>query len=429
MVMQVRAGTRLAGRYRLERQLGKGGMGTVWQAHDQVLDRPVAVKFVNARGDGHPEAESRLQREARALGSLAHPHLAHVHDLCETQEGTFIVMELIHGESLATRLASQPRLPPARAAGIAAQCAQALGAAHHAGIVHRDVKPSNIMLTGDNVKLIDFGIAGSLNPTDTPVVGLIGTVAYLAPERLTGSPATPATDLYALGVVLYEMLAGRRPFQAEESVAMLYAHATADPRPLPASVPTALADICLSLLAKDPAARPESLAVARELQVSAAPEGSFASSPRPRSEPSPHRAALDDHSPPPDLDGDDRRQPWGILLPAGGLLVAAIAGCTALLITTTGTPGAAVQPDQARSAAAPTLEATAISSARATPAASPSGIKAPGPTYVPTALETLAAPTPSFSVSPTPSFSVSPTSHPGNPHPGKPTPKPKPTHR
>lgn len=249
-MMRTTAGTELAGRYRLDRQLGRGGMGTVWQAHDQVLDRTVAVKFVNPQEPGRPGGESRLLREAKAMGSVIHPHLAHVHDLCETDDGTFIVMELVHGQSLAERLAGQPRMSPPQAAGIAAQCAQALGAAHDAGIVHRDVKPSNIMLSGDDVKLIDFGIARTVAPSDTTVAGLVGTAAYLAPERVTGAAATPAADMYALGVVLYEMLAGHLPFDADETMAMLYAHTAADPLPLPATVPAELADTCQNLLAK-----------------------------------------------------------------------------------------------------------------------------------------------------------------------------------
>ena len=246
--MQVVADNMLAGRYRLEKQVGKGGMGSVWQARDVLLGRVVAVKLIDSPESGLPRAEIRLRREARALGSLSHPQVARVFDLCETDGDMFIVMELVDGESLAERLTRQGPLPPVEAARIAMLCADALAAAHLAGIVHRDVKPSNIMLTSRSLKIIDFGIAASLEPSDTTATaGLVGTVAYLAPERAVGEPATPATDVYSLGVVLYQMLAGQLPFQAEASIAMLFAHATAIPEPLPSSVPPTLAGLCQRL--------------------------------------------------------------------------------------------------------------------------------------------------------------------------------------
>lgn len=265
--MRVEQGNTLAGRYRLEKQVGSGGMGTVWQARDMHLGRSVAVKLVDSPGSVQSRAEVRLRREARALGSLSHPNVARVYDLCETDGDLFIVMELVEGESLADRLLRQHRLPPAEAARTAMLCADALAAAHLAGIVHRDVKPSNIMLTRRGLKIIDFGIAASMETSDTTVTaGLVGTVAYLAPERAAGALATPATDVYSLGVVLYQMLAGRLPFQAEESIAMLYAHTTATPDPLPDSVPPALAGLCMRLLAKDPGRRPQTSVIAAVLR-------------------------------------------------------------------------------------------------------------------------------------------------------------------
>ena len=259
MAMHVTAGLRLAGRYELERQLGRGGMGAVWLARDVSLGRAVAVKLVDSDDPAHRRAQGRLRREALAMGSLTHPQVAQVYDYCETDDGAFIVMELIDGESLSVRLSREGRLSAAESVRIAALCAEALDAAHRAGLVHRDVKPSNIMLTGDNAKVVDFGIAASLEPTEaTTAFGMFGTVAYLAPERATGATVTPASDLYALGVVLYQMLAGHLPFNAEESMAMLYAHTAASPLPMPSDVPPDLVGICLDLLAKDPAARPAS---------------------------------------------------------------------------------------------------------------------------------------------------------------------------
>lgn len=269
--MWATAGSRLDGRYLLEAQLGKGGMGAVWRARDLALGRTVAIKIVDSPGDRRLKAESRLRREARLLGGLTHPNLVQVYDCCETDEGAFIVMELVEGESLAARLARDGRLAPGEAAAIAALCAGALDAAHLAGVVHRDVKPSNIMLSGANVKIIDFGVAATTDPTDTTgAFGLFGTVAYLAPERATGAPATPAADLYALGVVLYQMLAGRLPFVADESISMLYAHTATSPIPLPLDVPPPLAEVCLYLLAKEPGMRPATGRMAQAL-LEAAP--------------------------------------------------------------------------------------------------------------------------------------------------------------
>jgi len=168
-------------------------------------------------------------------------------------------MELAEGESLAALLARNRRLEPAEAVRIAAQCADALHAAHVAGIVHRDVKPGNIMLTAKGAKLVDFGIATTPGGTSLTLTGrIVGTAAYLAPERASGRPSTPAADLYALGVVLYQMLAGRLPFRADDPVSMMYAHVATDPLPLPGDVPAALAGICRSLLAKEPQGRPGS---------------------------------------------------------------------------------------------------------------------------------------------------------------------------
>ena len=260
--MRATEGIRLVDRYQLERQLGRGGMGAVWQARDLVLGRMVAIKIVDPDGSGGRRDRLALRREAMVVGNLTHPQVARIYDYCETGDGDFIVMELIEGESLAALLAREGRLPAGEAARITALCAGALDAAHRAGVVHRDVKPSNIMLTEHSAKVIDFGIAATLDPSETTTqFGLVGTAAYLAPERVTGATATPAADLYSLGVAFYQMLSGHLPYKAEDSIAMLYAHTTVSPIPLPVDVPPALAEICMSLLAKDPAGRPASAGV------------------------------------------------------------------------------------------------------------------------------------------------------------------------
>lgn len=251
----------LAGRYRLGRRLGSGGMGSVWEAHDLVLNREVAVKAAAGAGADLSRLNRRLRREAAVIGSLAEPRVARVYDFIEAGDDAFIVMELVGGESLAARLERDGRLPDAEAALIAAQSAEALGAAHRAGIVHRDVKPSNIMLTENGVKIVDFGIAVRTSSTldettETLTQGLTGTASYIAPERARGGESGPAADMYALGVVLYQMLAGRLPFDADEPIAMLYAHVSAEPIALPADVPAQLAEVCMQLLAKEPDQRP-----------------------------------------------------------------------------------------------------------------------------------------------------------------------------
>lgn len=255
--MTGQAGSVLGGRYRLREPVGRGGMGAVWRASDIVLDREVAIKILALPPQQSPKGSARFLREARILGRLSHPRLGGVHDYGEEDGLAYTVMEFLTGETVAHRLVRAGRIPPAEAAEIAAQVAEGLHAAHEAGVIHRDVKPANIILTGQGVKLVDFGIA--LGADDDPLTAtgtLIGSATYLAPERGTGGHTTPACDLYSLGVVLYEMLAGRPPFTAADPVELVSAHSTAAVPPLPAGVPAGLAEWCMRAMAKDPAARP-----------------------------------------------------------------------------------------------------------------------------------------------------------------------------
>jgi eukaryotic-like serine/threonine-protein kinase len=254
----------LGGRYRLRRLLAAGGMGAVWAAEDAVLGREVAVKVLGEALAGDRRAALRLRREARAAGRLAHPGIARVLDLGEDAGRPYLVMELLRGESLAARLARAGPLAPAEAVRVVAAAADALEVAHRAGIVHRDVKPGNVFVTcGGDVKLLDFGIARAVNEAALTGGDLLGTAAYLAPERVLGHDATPAADVYALGVLLFELLAGRPPFAGDTGTALVMAHVHAHPAPLRAvapQVPPALAAACEHALAKDPAARPPSAA-------------------------------------------------------------------------------------------------------------------------------------------------------------------------
>jgi eukaryotic-like serine/threonine-protein kinase len=252
------------GRYRLVRRIATGGMGEVWQADDVVLGRRVALKMLVEELAADDRATRRFVREARATARLTHPNVARVYDFGRDGGTPFLVMELLQGETLAARLASGP-LPPSEAARVAAAVADALEAAHERGIVHRDMKPSNVMLTPDGeVKVLDFGIAAAADEThSTTGSGLYATVAYVSPERVAGEPAMPASDVYSLGAVLYELLCGRPPFSGSSPALVARSHLHDLPVPvrqLAPWVPARLAEACEAALAKDPARRPSSAA-------------------------------------------------------------------------------------------------------------------------------------------------------------------------
>ena len=271
------AGRCLGGRYRMEVLLAAGGMGEVWAARDLLAVRPVAVKVLGGAFAGDGRAAERLRREARAAGRLEHPNIARVLDLGEHDGRPYLVMELLEGESLAERIGRAGPMAPAEAALVVAAVAGALEAAHRAGVVHRDVKPGNVFLTaGGEVKVLDFGIALAAGEAALTTGDLIGTAAYLAPERVLGQRATPAADVYALGVVLYELLAGRRPFEAGSEIELAMAHVNARPASLALVAPSApphLVAACEQAMAKDPSARPSSAAAVARLLRPQAPAG------------------------------------------------------------------------------------------------------------------------------------------------------------
>jgi eukaryotic-like serine/threonine-protein kinase len=258
----------LRGRYRLERRLATGGMAEVWQAIDLRLERPVAVKLLKTALLDEPRAVERFHREAVAAARLSHPNVVPVFDVIDDAPQPGIVMELIRGVSLRDQLDQHKRLPVDIALIIVASIAKALDAAHRAGIVHRDIKPANILLAPDGrVLLADFGIAkrdadsleqrasSDLTRDDT----MVGTAKYLSPEQVRGLALDGRSDLYALGSVAYEMLAGQAPFEADTDVATALARLTAEPddlRSLRHDVPEPLARLIHSLLARDPELRP-----------------------------------------------------------------------------------------------------------------------------------------------------------------------------
>jgi len=250
----------LAGRYRLQSQIAAGGVGEVWRAEDTLLTRPVAIKLLRAELAGHVETLSRFRAEARHAGALSHPAIARVYDYGDPVPPlpAFLVMELVDGPSLAAVLATAP-LGTAKTMDVVAQVAAGLQTAHAAGLVHRDIKPANLLLGSDGqVKITDFGIAhvaGSVPVTRTGIV--MGTPAYLAPERVSGASATPAADLYSLGVVAYECLAGTAPF-AGKPLEVAVAHRDLPLPPFPHPVPAEVARLIGDMTAKDPAGRPAS---------------------------------------------------------------------------------------------------------------------------------------------------------------------------
>jgi len=272
------------GRYRAVRRIDAGGMGEIWEADDTLLGRRVAIKVLAEELAGDRVAVRRFRREARATAKLDHPNVIRVFDFVDG-EAPFLVLELLEGQTLADRLRRDGALPPAEAARIAAAVADGLDVAHRAGIIHRDVKPSNIMLTaGGGVKVMDFGIAAAWEAHSTTGQQLLATASYAAPERITGGRATPAGDLYSLGVVLYEMLTGRPPFLADNAEQLLRAHLEAAPRPVRALVfwvPPGIAAACEAALAKDPAGRPASAAaLAAQLRAAAQASADASSSSR-----------------------------------------------------------------------------------------------------------------------------------------------------
>ncbi|HEV2370965.1 MAG TPA: serine/threonine-protein kinase [Streptosporangiaceae bacterium] len=251
----------MAGRYRLEERIAAGGVGEVWRGRDTVLDRVVAVKLLRPEYTQHPETLARFRAEARHTASLSHPGIAQVYDYGQGEDGQpFLVMELIDGPSLATVLARGP-LDAATTMDIVYQTAAALAAAHTSGLVHRDIKPANLLLApGGHVKVTDFGIAYAAGSAPLTRTGaLIGTPAYLAPERVAGGAATPASDLYSLGVVCYECLTGEPPFSGTPLETAL-AHQHGRLPPLPLHVPAQVTVLVTTLTAKDPTARPASAA-------------------------------------------------------------------------------------------------------------------------------------------------------------------------
>ncbi|MGZ6213804.1 MAG: Stk1 family PASTA domain-containing Ser/Thr kinase, partial [Candidatus Limnocylindria bacterium] len=265
-------GRLIGGRYRIIAPLGEGGMATLWRAMDEQLDREVAVKLLRPQFGNDPGFAARFKQEARSAGSLSHPNIVSVYDYGTDAEtgGQFIVMQLVDGEDLAAILHKHGRLDTDDAVRIAIGVASALEAAHRRGIVHRDVKPGNILIDQD-VKVTDFGIARAVSEASMTVTGTtLGSVHYFSPEQARGDEVTGQSDVYALGIVLYEMLTGRRPFEGDSAAGVALKRLTEDPAPPETHGPVSpgLSAIVMRALERDPARRyPDAGAFAEALRV------------------------------------------------------------------------------------------------------------------------------------------------------------------
>jgi serine/threonine-protein kinase len=269
----------LADRYHLEERVATGGMGVVWRARDHRLGRDVAIKLIRPEYADDPTFRERLQLEARAIAAINSPHVVRIHDVCEEKDPAggyraFIVMELVDGRPLSAILRDGP-LTPARTAAVMGATASALAAAHEQQIVHRDIKPANLMVGAkDQLTVLDFGIARAADAVALTATDLIlGTARYIAPEQADGRGASSASDVYSLGVVAFECLAGTVPYDAGSDVAIALAHLRNPIPRLPAKVPGPIASLVRQMLAKEPADRPSAAEVAERFAAAGEPVG------------------------------------------------------------------------------------------------------------------------------------------------------------
>src|SRR5689334_6104497 len=273
----LQVGTRLGERYRLEQRIGAGGMGEVWRAVDELLGRTVAVKVMLPAVAGDPEFGRRFLAEATSMARVNHRSVAAVHDFGRVDGSAYLVMEFVDGESLAQRLGRTGRLDPAETMRVMAEAADGLQAVHDQGIVHRDVKPANILLRRDgSVVLTDFGIARHDSAGQLTASGaILGTPSYLSPEQVLGQPATPLSDIYSLGLTAYECLAGEKPFVGDNPYAVALQRLQSAPRTIGITLPAPVLAVVERALATDPARRWPSAAgladAARAARSGAAP--------------------------------------------------------------------------------------------------------------------------------------------------------------
>ncbi|MBB2976546.1 serine/threonine-protein kinase [Microbacterium endophyticum] len=260
--MRPTQGVTFGGRYELDSRIAIGGMGEVWEANDHVIGRTVAIKILKDEYMGDPGFLERFRAEARHAALVNHEGIASVFDYGEENGSAFLVMELVPGEALSTVLERDGSLSSDKTLDIVAQTAAALQAAHAAGLVHRDIKPGNLLITPDGrVKITDFGIARIADQVPLTATGqVMGTVQYLSPEQASGHPASPSTDIYSLGIVAYECLAGKRPFTGESQVAIAMAQINEQAPPLPPTIAAPVRNLVMAMITKKPEERPSTAA-------------------------------------------------------------------------------------------------------------------------------------------------------------------------
>lgn len=391
----------VGGRYRLAKPLGRGGSATVWRGVDLRTERPVAVKVLDPQLAAEPKALVRLRREAQAVASLDHPNIVAGHDFGVDGDAAYLAMELVDGHSLGTLLATHGQLPVDQAVHIAEQACAALDAAHAARIIHRDIKPGNLIIGSDGtVKICDFGIARLQARDDstglTAHSAAVGTCEFMAPEQAMGEPVDARTDLYSLGCVLYAMLAGRPPFLGDNPLVVLHQHLTDPPEPVCSArhdVPPVLDELVHRLLAKDPAGRPATAASVRA-ELAAIREAAHAPARTP---------ASTDTVVLPSLAGAGRHRNrataalwwdgWPIVGGCGALVLALALAAAALLGGVDGDRPAAALPRPPATSAAPSSQPTATTptAAASAPATPPVPAPRPSPPRPPTPMDRLAA--------------------------------------
>ncbi|MEO8511082.1 MAG: Stk1 family PASTA domain-containing Ser/Thr kinase [Chloroflexota bacterium] len=362
-------GTLIGGRYRIIAPVGEGGMATIWRAVDEQLDREVALKILRPQFGSDLGFAARFKAEARSAAALNHPNIVPVYDYGTEGDTQFIVMQLVDGSDLATHLRDSGPMSATDAARLAREIASALAMAHRRGIVHRDVKPGNILITdAGEVKVADFGIARAMSEASMTVTGTtLGSVHYFSPEQARGDEVTGASDVYSLGIVLYEMLTGRRPFEGDSAAGVALKRLTDDPVPPSAwrAVPPGLEAIVMRSLQRDPADRyPDATALAEALRAwqvdpNALPAAAAAAAAMPVGEPTmyvpprvaddrtPARAAAPRYAPEPryEAEPEGRGTPWWtwLLLVLGIVLLGAMGFLGAQLIGSLG-PGTSGSP-------------------------------------------------------------------------------------
>jgi serine/threonine protein kinase len=437
----------LAGRYRLTGRIAAGGMGEVWRGEDELLNRPVAVKLLPTGRAGDEAFLARFRAEARYAASLSHPGIARVYDYGESAEfgGAYLIMELVNGEPLSAILARAGRLSADATLDIIGQAARALDTAHQADIVHRDIKPGNLLLAaGGTTKITDFGIATAVRAaqashlTETGMV--MGTAMYVSPEQATGAPVTASSDIYSLGVVAYECLAGRPPFTANEPLAIAFAHKHDPVPPLPPDVPRPVADLVYDMLAKTPDGRPASMRVVADraemlrdaLAMGAALPGgpigaTRADLPSARTSLLGQDAGRNGSGPPGPPGRPGARGRRRLMAASGTLALCGLAIAGGLYISghlaTRNTGDNGHNTTEQHLSSSPTAPSPTAAQST-TPSPQPSSL---GPEQTTTAPSPTASPRPTKTIKPTPSVKVSPSTSPSPSVSPSPSPTPTPT--